>query len=199
MTKIKMPVNKIRPDKAAVLLFFLGTVLGISAALIFRSTFKEKLDLFPHGAVSSTVIDYGRLLNMVLVKNLKTYFMLWIFCLTTLGIPALSIFLSYKGLGTGFLLAVFIMQYGIRGILLYLTCLFPQCVIYIPVYILAMISGYRLCRALYHSGQLNDKSRKRIILDKLPMFIILAVLLAAGGLTETYINSTLMERVLLFF
>lgn len=135
----------------------------------------------------------------VLEERLPVFLLLLLFAATNWGILAGGLFLGWQCFAAGFLMASSVAAYGIKGILLIGTAVFPQYLLYIPIYIsyLYLASFWReRARAQILEG------KKRQIRDY-SLFAVLCICMLsvyiAGIFLESYVNPYLLKNVLKFF
>lgn len=196
---MNMLKNRLGIYRLAAILLLIGIVLGTIAANILQHYYLNDLETINRyfgTNISLIEINYGSLLKYVLTRRLKEFLAVWVSCCIVFGIPLLSALIAYKGMCIGFALSCSILCYGFKGIVLYLAFVFPQCIIYIPVYILMIKKGYELCENLYFSGRVSAKGKKGIAREYIPIFLILLLFLGIGCVIETYINSSMVRNVI---
>ncbi len=135
----------------------------------------------------------------VLEERLLVFLLLLLFAATNWGILAGGLFLGWQCFAAGFLMAASVGAYGIKGILLTGTAVFPQYLLYIPLYIsyLYLASFWRQ-RA---RGQ-GLEGKKRPLRDYSLFILLCACMLSiyiAGIFLESYVNPYLLKNVLKFF
>lgn len=184
--------------KIAIVALLFGVVMGTIFANLFKniylnsSTLTDSLNI---DKINMLQINYGSLLKLVLVSNYKKFFLVWLLSLTVLGIPFIIMFILYHGFSIGFIISVVTMEYGIKGILLFFSYLFPQYIIYIPVYIITLWKAYQMCTDMYNTNRTVSRGRMNLLVKNFPMILILAVLLLLGVIVETYLNTFIMLKV----
>lgn len=190
---------KVEPHRAALLFLLGGIIFGALYANIFRDIYIDNIEFFDSYYISKMnliEIDYGLLFQYIIMNSYKQFILFWIFSITILGIPYMVFSLIYFGFSTGFIISVATMKYGIKGLLLFLTYIFPQYIIYIPAALVCLLVGYRLCKDMNASNSLNGKNKWRIVIEKLPIIFLLGVFILIGCVMETYINSFLLKKVI---
>lgn len=188
--------------KIAVMVFLVGVLLGAIGANVFKDAYFKDMKIFGEGYFDKLYvldIDHGKLFGYIFWNNLKKYLLFWIFSVTVVGIPYMVFSVGYSGLSTGFLLAVSVLKFGVKGIFLFLLYIFPQYLIYFPVALITLIQGYHLCTNLYFRVPLNKKGKAKIILEKVPTILILFLIILIGALSEAYINSFIIQKMARYF
>lgn len=141
----------------------------------------------------------GELFYSILEQRLPGMLLLLLLSATSLGSWAGGIYLAWQGFAAGFLMAVSVVSYGIKGILLFGTALFPQYFLYIPVYIAC------LYLAVFFRNRIRAKGVGSGILHRREGFLFLAICLLflgvyiTGILLESYVNPFLLKKILKIF
>ena len=196
---MNMLKNRIGIYRLAVILLLIGIVLGTILANILQRFYLndlETINQYFSTNVNLIKINYGSLMKYIITSRLKEFILIWISCCMVFGMPLLSLLITYKGICIGFTLSSAILCYGFKGIIVYFAYIFPQCIIYIPVYILMVKKGYDLCETLYFSSKVSFKGKKSITREYLPIFLLLLLFLWIGCIVETYINSALVRSAI---
>lgn len=196
---MNMLKNRIGIYRLAAILLLIGIVLGTVAANILQRFYLSDLETINRyfgTNVNLIKINYGSLMKYIITNRLKEFILIWISCCMVFGMPLLSLLITYKGICIGFALSSSILCYGFKGILVYLVYIFPQCIIYIPVYILTVKKGYDLCETLYFSSKISYKGKKSVASEYVPIILILLLFIGIGCIVETYINSALVRNVM---
>lgn len=198
MKKINYCIKSIGLVKFFCFLYIIGIVFGVIFVSVFRENLISEVSnfiLYFHSNLNSITIDKFQLWKLVLVERYKSYCMLLFFSVTAFGIPYILGSIIYQGFKVGFLLGIFILQYGGKGFFIFLSFGFPQSIIYLPVMLVALIRGYSLCKSLYYHPQQMKEHKKKRIVDSLPLFLLLAVALLLGGILEAYVNTDIIRKV----
>jgi stage II sporulation protein M len=199
---MNMLKNRLGIYRLAAVLLLIGIVLGTIAANIFQRFYindLETINRYFGTNVNLIEINYGSLMKYIITRRLKEFAMVWISCCMVFGMPLLSLLITYKGMCIGFALSSTILCYGFKGVTLYFAYIFPQCIIYIPVYILMVKKGYELCESLYFSGKASYRGKKGVVREYVPILLILLLFLGIGCIVETYINSALVRNIVGWF
>lgn len=202
MQSIRLQLRKLGEVKAGLLVLVLGILLGILFAKLFKGFYWNQIDVLNtdyFNKIKDASIDYSVLFQYVMWKNLRIYILFWILSATALGIPYMALSIWYGGFQSGFFLAVILMRYGIKGVLLIIGYTFPHYIIYIPVALLTLRSGYWLCRSMYYDTKMSKRGRTERIAKQLIFILILGAALTLGGFLETYPGSFILRRILRLF
>lgn len=184
-----------------VILLLVGIIVGALLANVLQRFYLSDLQIintYFGQSVTTTKICYSSLLKYILIRRVKEFLLIWACSCIIFGTLLLSMLVIYKGICMGFGLASAILCYGIKGVLLYCAYLFPQCIIYIPVYILVFKRGYGLCEKIFYVGHSSTKGKRNAIKQEVPFFLVLFLFLLLGCVIETYINSNLVKSIMTF-
>lgn len=201
MNFMKQQLHRLGEVKAGLLLIALGVVLGVVFARAFKGFYWGNINIldpeYLH-QIRTANIDYNILLKYVYWDVFKNFILLWLVCITSVGIPFIGICLVYLGFQGSFFVTVILMKYHFKGILLVIGYTFPQYLIYIPVALISIRCAYWLCKSLRYD--MTGKKGKREKIGKyMFLVILLGMALALGGLAEAYIGSFIIRKILYFF
>lgn len=188
--------------KITIIIFLVGVMLGAIGANIFKEAYFNDIEIFGDSYFDKLHvldIDHGKLFGYIFWNNFKKYLLFWIFAITVIGIPYMMLSVGYTGICTGFLLSVSILKFGFKGVFLFVLYIFPQYLIYFPVALIVLVQGYNLCISLYFKLPLNKKGKLKLILEKVPMIFILFLIILIGALSEAYINSFILQKMIRYF
>ncbi len=94
-------------------------------------------------------------------------------------------FAAWSGFAYGYFCVLAIGAFGSGGLLLCIVALFPQFLLYVPVYLGLVV----LC----------VQQRRRDVWHSLAVYLVLFLLLCAGMLLESYINPIILQKILKIF
>lgn len=185
-----------------MLLFAAGFILG----MIFVNIEKGML-LFDTGLLDEDTlyhmkymtVDSSALFCYVLRKRMGVMLLLAVAATTYLGLAVCTASVLWFGFSAGGFLAVLLLRYGIKGLLLAAVGIFPQYVLYIPAFLLLLKWGEQLYRGIYLRGMGTDAGEKGFVWKKLGQLAVVLGLTAAGCLLEGYINARLLLGFLKIF
>ncbi|MGB8453770.1 MAG: stage II sporulation protein M [Anaerocolumna sp.] len=202
MRYLQLQLRKLGEVKLGLFILAAGIILGFLFARIFRGFYWNSMDLidteYLH-KIRDTAIDYPVLLRYVLWNIYRGFILFWIISATAIGIPYMTLCILYGGFQCGFFLTVILMRYNIKGILLIFGYTFPHYLLYIPVALLCLRTGYWLCRSMYYDNKMGKRGKAERIAKHLILIMLLALVLFIGGLLETYVSSFLLKKILLLF
>ncbi len=123
---------------------------------------------------------------------------LFLFCgavgLTAAAVPLVLAGILWFGFLAGNLMSIFLLEYGLKGILTGAACFFPQILFYIPGWFLAFFSAVEM-------GQKSWRRRKKTGEDYRAYIFFLSmsgVLLLLGIWMESYVNQKVLLSALQF-
>lgn len=129
---------KITYQDRLVLSLLLGVLCGTAAANLLSSQLVSQAG-FPGGytlaAVQSNQAEKRELLMYVCRQRELEVLFGWLIGLTVFSAPCFYLLAAYMGAGIGLVLSVTTFQRGMMGLPCYLLTLFPQMLIYLPVWI----------------------------------------------------------------
>lgn len=201
MNFVKQQLRRLGEVKTGLLLMALGAVLGIIFARVFKSFYWGNINILDEDylhQIRTASIDYNDLLKYVYWDLFKNFILFWMVCVTSLGIPFICLCLVYIGFQGSFFISVVLMKYHFKGLLLIFGYTFPQYLIYIPVVLISIRCAYWLCKSLRYDIT-NRKAKREKIGKYMFLVILLGMVLALGGLAETYIGSFMIRKVLYWF
>ena len=166
----------------------LGTLLANLMPKLYLPTAADllgELDALLKGTASAYSGYFGYLLGIRLVPIA----VLWICLLTPYGGEGLCVAALWYGVCCGAVISGAVLLYGIGGLLLFLTAIFPQYVFYVMIF-LQMIAKHELRK--------NSRHGQAVILSgEIGFLLVVAVLFLAGVLLETYLNPLLLRLAFL--
>ncbi len=201
MNFFKQRLRRFGEVKAGLFLVAFGVILGILFARAFKGFYWGNIHILDSTylyQIKTTPIDYSVLLKYVYWDIFKNFILLWMVCATSFGIPFIALCLTYIGFQGSFFITVILMKYKLKGILLIIGYTFPQYLIYIPVIFISIRMAFWMNKSL-HYDITGKKGRREKISRYLAMALLLGVVLAVGGLSEAYIGSFILRKILHFF
>lgn len=201
MNFFKQQLRRFGEVKAGLLLVAFGVVLGVLFARVFKSFYWGNINILNSSylyQIKTTPIDYPLLLKYVYWDIFKNFILFWMVCVTSFGIPFIALCLTYVGFQGSFFVTVILMRYQLKGLLLIIGYTFPQYLIYIPVIFISIRLAFWMNKSLRYDN-LGKKGRRDKIGKYLALAVLLGAVLAAGGLSEAYIGSFVLRKILYFF
>ena len=138
--------------KNVIRVFFLGIILGILIIFLFRNRLQTDIYVLNEEwmlSLQTKEVDSKVLFVYILFKRLKEMGVFLFLATTFVGIICMYGYIGMIGVGTGVLLAVSCLRYGVRGLVLVLLAAFPQCLFYLPAMLYVFHLGYMMCIKLY--------------------------------------------------
>lgn len=171
-----------REKRRWVLALLTGFLAGIAAVCLLPGELVQKtgfLDSAFLDKIRYLELDQNRLLLYILQQRLGAAAFLVLLSAAGMTAGGIWLFGSWYGMSVGAVLTVLSMRYGIRGLLFFLACIWPQQLLLAPGYLL--LFGWCAKRA--------DSRR-----------LLLAVgTLILGGLAECYVNPVVIKAVIKIF
>lgn len=187
--------------KGSILIAFLAGILlanlmgreEISNAGILNDYFIEKFKY--------TGVNGESLFFYILKERVPVMVLLFLLAFSSLGMISGILFLGWQGFSIGFMMSTAIAKYGGKGIFLILGGLFPQYLFYIPVYILYCYFALFLQKRIYgeQRNSLTAGERGKIYGIGVLVALILLFIFIAGIFLESYINPSVLKKVLKIF
>lgn len=202
MQSVRLQLKKLGEIKLGIIILGAGLLIGIIISKVLKGLYWNHIDILDTNYLSKikdATIDYSVLIRYVFWNNYRTFILFWIFCSTAIGIPYISLSILYAGIKCGFLGSIIMMRYGFKGIFLIFGYTFPHYLIYIPVALLCLRSGYSLCKSMYYENKVSKRGKIERVIKHLLIIVILALALMLGGFLETYAGSFLLKKILALF
>ena len=190
------------PLKYAMILFLLSLILGGIFAKFTQNLLSVGIDSLSSryfNTIKNMDIQYRDLFQYIVISLLKSFFVIWVMSLTIFGLPYIIWVIVSKAFQFGYLTAALAISYGGKGVLLSISYLLPQGIIYIPVAFLCVKYCYQLTMEMNH-GQATPSLHNVVLLKKyLRLILLLLAALLVGAIIETLIGSYLVRKVLTLF
>ena len=185
--------------------FLIGMCIGIVVANLFCETYKNQVVILSTYLLTkypTAEVDSARLFQYCIQVRLMPILYIGIFSLTMFGGIYCMGYLLWLGFSFGALLSAATLQFGLRGVLLCVTGMIPQFLLYIPVTAAALYFGNGLYRRLYVDCDLGGHSglvRRSFFIRYALVFFILFIVSIIGVFLESYVNPILFKKVLGLF
>ena len=193
--------NKIGFGRIPVLqLFIAGFLAGILIMNIGQSVLLDKTGLFDEEVLyhmKYMTVDNNALFYYVLRKRLLTVLILAVLSTTYLGLVICMGTALWYGAAAGGLLAVMVLRYGMKGILLAAASLFPHYLIYFPAIFTLLAWGESVYGSIYH--RIGTETEKNILLKKAGQLAAVVGMTVAGCALEGYVNPAVFLSLLKIF
>lgn len=181
-------------------LFAAGILAGILIMNIGESILLENTGLFDEDVLyrmKYMTVDCNALFYYVLRKRLMTLLILAVLSTTYLGLAICVGTVLWYGTAAGGLLAVMMIRYGMKGILLAAACLFPQYMLYFPAMFAFWGWGESVYGNIYLRGGLEPE--KNVFFKKMGQLAGIIGMTVAGCAMEGFINPLILAGVLKMF
>ena len=193
--------NRLGTGKVPVLqLFAVGFLIGILIMKIGESILLEKTGIFDEEVLyhmKYMTVDHNALFCYVLRKRLLTVLILAVLSTTYLGMAVCVGAALWYGAAAGGVLAVMVLRYGIKGILLAAASLFPHYLIYFPVIFTLLAWGESVYGSIYH--RIGTETEKNVLIKKLGQLAAIVGMTVAGCALEGYVNPEVFLSLLKIF
>ena len=171
-------------------------VIGITVGVVFINNInvdaaeeiKNYITDFINQLKQGYHVDTGELLRKSLSDNLILIVTMWLLGSTVVGIPIVLGIVLFRGFCIGYSLSAIIASLGVqKGILFFLTTIFLQNLIFIPVILCMTISCIKLYKSI-----MKDRRRENIkveIIRHTLVSIMLGLLLIIAAFIESYVST----------
>ncbi|MBQ7943279.1 MAG: hypothetical protein IJ326_04350 [Lachnospiraceae bacterium] len=138
------------------------------------------------------------LLIYILESRIRQALLLFIMATGRLSKPIFYIVIAIAGFATGVLMLIAAYQLGFLGILISVGMVFPQMILYFMAFKLMFEEHYYGDANNYHKSNVITQTGWHKIGRTFLKFLKCALYILVGVLLETYINTWLMQKILLF-
>ena len=142
-------------------------------------------------------VDCNALFYYVLRKRLLTVLILAVLSTTYLGMAVCVGAALWYGAAAGGLLAVMMLRYGMKGILLAAASLFPHYLIYFPAIFTLLAWGESVYACIYH--RIGADMEKNNLMKKTGQLAAVLGMTVAGCALEGYVNPAVFMSLLKIF
>ncbi len=192
--------------KPPLLHLFMG---GFCLGMILMNFFKQPLlvdtgllDEYTLYHLKYITIDSNVFFVYVLRERLGMVLVLSVLSTTYLGLAAVWIYTVWMGAAAGMLLSACVIRYGMKGLFLAVTGIFPQQLLLVPACIFLLYWCYDLCANIYFPGLVlenyNIRSKQKIAKKILQLCMLIGVVIM-GCVLESYVNPQLLIKFLKIF
>ena len=179
-------------------LFLAGIVLGMILIGLGRKVLLADTGILNEEALyhmKYMTVDRNVLFWYVIGIRLKSLLGLVVFATTYLGLVVVGCSAVGYGTSAGMFLAAAVMRYGLKGILLVITAVFPQYILYGPAYFFLLLWCRQICRLIYFEKGAKLGNKQLILIKLMQLLGIIAVIIAGCSL-ESYINPIILKKIL---
>lgn len=196
--------RRVRTGKLPLLPMFLaGVVLGIVIMHWGKSLLLDNtglLDEYSLYHMKYMTVDSNAFFLYVLRVRLKDVALLAVMSTTYLGLAVAGLMTVWYGTAMGMFLSAAVMRYGLKGVLLCLTGVFPQYLCYVPAFVILLLWTEQVCRSIYFKDSVGAETTIRgTLVQRLLQLLIVIAVVAAGCILESYVNPGLVTKLLRIF
>lgn len=180
-----------------LIFFAVGAAAGIFALNIGKSILLEGTGLFDEYTLYQMkymTVDSSALFCYVFRRRILWVLGVALAATTYLGPAACVGSTLWYGMSAGVFLASLALQYGVKGIILALLCVFPQYLLYVP----AALALFAWCEGLFRGIRIQEGDRNTV-LRKAGQLAGVCLVVTAGCLLEGYLNPYLLLGYLKIF
>ncbi|MCM1217147.1 MAG: BMP family protein [Lachnospiraceae bacterium] len=181
-------------------LFIAGFLAGILVVNMGESILLEKTGLFDEEVLyhmKYMTVDCNALFCYALRKRLLVVLILAVLSTTYLGLAICVGAALWYGAAAGGLLAVMVLRYGMKGILLAAASLFPHYLIFFPAIFTLLAWGESVYGSIYHRTGVEPE--KNIPIKKMGQLAAVIGMTVAGCALEGYVNPAVFLSLLKIF
>ena len=182
-------------------LFMAGMAVGLILMTLGRTTLFEETGLLNEESLYQMkymTVDRNALFWYILGIRFKNVAILAVLATTYLGLAAVCTMTISYGAAAGMFLAAAMMRYGVKGILLAVTAIFPRYLLYVPAFFFLLVWCEQICRGIYFEKGARLGSKQMLLVKLLQLLGIIAVVIIGCGL-ESYVNPTVLKNLLKIF
>ncbi|MGN0386860.1 MAG: stage II sporulation protein M [Lachnospiraceae bacterium] len=184
-----------------VILFGVGTAIGIVLAYLQSIKF-QGMDIWVGEEqlceLKYYTVERNSYFWYVFLERVKPLLIISLLSTTWLGVYGVLCALLWFGYSFGMLAASCLILFGIKGIFLMLTIIFPQCFVFAPVTLIWLKYCNEMSFYLYHE-KTEEKERGEMLRQKLIQLLILFPFFIVGCLLEGYVNPIILIGFLKIF
>lgn len=183
-----------------------GFILGMLFVDVGKEAFLEHrgiLNEYTLYDMKYAVINKNAFLGYVLQKRLGVVMILAVLSTTWLGMAVTWTCAAWLGISFGMLVMTAILRYGLKGVLLVGTGIFPQALLYFPASLFLLQWCREFCTTIYYPERVQmggeGAGRKRLLQKKMVQFAGVLGVVIMGCFLESYVNPTLVSNLLKIF
>lgn len=191
-----------------LLIFIIGLVVGTIAINVLDRSYQEKINVTGEHysqMISDISIDKGDVFKNGVKEYYKEFVVILFFNFFFFGNIYNYMFLAFKGMSVGMILSAYVLKYGLKGMGIYVTSIFPSYIIYVPAIVLVIISGLNVRNIVVENTRSNERFGLNAygindfarIAKKVAIYFVIALVLAVGiSFIESYINIPIFRKCL---
>ena len=185
----------------ALMVIFFISLLGFFIGVLTISLWQENLLLQNNimeqefwETISCLSVDKRALFFLCLEKRLGAFFLLFLLSFSSMNLIVVLFYFGYSGFAIGSIVELLVIRYGVKGLLLYLTFVFPQGLFYC---LGTLILGcWCLNSEIKVKGNRNRKVEKMKYGKNKKQLFVTILLILFGAYLESNINK---KFFLMFF
>ena len=186
------------------ILFLMGVIFGAIFVNSLSITQKEDLfyylNQFFHQITNENMMNKTEVFKISFWQNVQLLGLIWILGISIIGFPIVFILLFLKGIVIGFTVGFLVSEMGLSGVGLVFGSIFPQNILFIPIYIFiaAASVGFsmKLIRKIFIRQSLVPKFAP--ILSQYMMFYLVAVvIILIAACIESYVSTYFMRNIVM--
>lgn len=190
----KLPIATI----FAIGMFLAVIIVNLGKNILLENT--TLLDEYTLYNMKYMTVDSSVLFYYILKTRLKSMILLVILSTTYLGMIVCAGATLWYGVCAGGYLAMAMLRYGVKGILLVVAGVLPQFILYVPAFVLLIRWCEGVYRGIYLYKGIKTEAGDSLLLPRylLQLVCILALVLI-GCILESFINPHIMTGLLKIF
>lgn len=177
-----------------IICIIVGALYANYAVKYNSNNYNLIFDMFSE-KISTTNFLKGELFKFILVKRVQVFFVIWIVGFTFFSVYVNNIITGYFGICFGVLGSAGLLYNSYKGYLLILLLLFPQYLIYVPIYIYLIYKSTQMSKLIYSSRKVtkNLKNNKKSLIEYGLILTLCILFIIVGSLLEVYVNSSIIK------
>ncbi len=195
--------NDTIPD-SRILAFTIGVCLGIVFFYLILG-YDENTNFFKQILGEKDILylkDYhvnkAVLLEYVLETRISQFLVVILCSVSIIGGVFAYLLLAILGMGFGIISFMSVYQYGVIGLLFAIMLFFPHGIFYSIIFFEMFKKHWFVNKKNYHNIDVDICLKKRKIINMIKSMVIILILFCFGILSETYINTEILKKIVVF-
>ncbi len=184
-------------------LFVIGLILGTIIMNYGKKVLLENtglLDEYTLYHMKYMTVDNSAFFYYLLRQRIMDVLLMVIIATTYLGVLFVAAKTLWYGAAIGMFLSAAVIRYGMKGIILVITGVFPQYIVYIPAYIILLNLCEKICRSIYFKKSSTEEiSAINLIRSKIIQLLIIIGAVIIGCVLESFLNPIIFMNFLKIF
>lgn len=183
-----------------ILCFLIGVSVGAFTVKVINEHQKQELVSYLRGffqLFDDYELKASDILRQSITNNLQLMAINWILGIIVIGIPFIFGIIGFKGFVIGFTVGLLIDEFKFWGILLFLFAVFPQNLIFVPVFIgstvISLTFSVMLVKVKVNKVR-NFSFLKQFLLYS-AVYFILCIVVVIGSLIESFITPIFIRLI----